>query len=253
MSTLVEQIKKLNNQIELSQQSDKAHHIIGEVTYIYEFLNKPQQKLSKLLKQFDALINLPDTAINEVSVTDAVKNLARSNLSILADFTNRWEVEGHLARQGNELVAVDNSLNGFAAILNDDISNCWSDWLQQLQSSIVLEDVLLETQKNIPGLESVYANYKNNKIKLGELTKNIPEDAIAIRQIALLSEEMAKQIGMMDFNLPEEVSTFFKHLNNPIHLGKVPVSMLTPEVISWLKEHKIIDQFAVERWRNRNS
>ena len=251
MSTLKEQIEELNIQIKLSQQSDTAQNTLKELSEIYERLATPQLELEKTINKYDALKHIPESATFKFKVPENLKNIAIVSNSALNSLAARWKNEGPLIRNGNDLANVASGLIGLNSQFFEQVTSCWEAWIRQLKSTVVIETVLLETQRHIPGLEDTYTSYNNDMKTFILITKSIPDDKSVINQVISLSQRMANSIGRMQFNLPENVSLFFKYLNNPLHLGKAPISMLTPEVISWLQERNIIDQFIVERWSRR--
>jgi len=245
MATLNEQICQLKEQLNLNQHADNARHILDE----YEAIHTPLSKLNSVLRfmsdQYSTLQNLPDEAPARMVFSTEIKETTHNTLFVLQKFTERWDQEGHVARQGNDLPNLVQSLQSLASSCQSEVEYCWKSWVNYLESYVSLEDVLLQSQKNIPSLEKTYNNFITAQSRFRELIKQIPQSPDIIHELQQLREKMVELKGEMQFDLPEEVSAFFKQLDT--HNRRVTLAILTPAIFDWLSSHKLLSEYVVSR------
>lgn len=245
MVTLNKQIGLLNEQLQLSQQADNARHILEQYDLIRTPLFDGNDSLKTLYNQSLVLQNLPEDAPQKMEFSDEVRGTAKLALSTLQTFTDRWQSEGHEARQGNDLSSATNSLNGLVSTATTEVDQCWKSWKESLSTLVALEDVLLESQKNIPGLEAIYKDFVKNRDEFRALVAKFPKDVMAIQRLQQLRDSLLQLKAKMQFDLPPEVAIFFKQLDSLTR--KVSLSSMTPEVFEWLRLNNLIDAYVVSR------
>jgi len=245
MATLNEQIGLLNKQLQLSQQADKKKHILEE----YELIRKPLSECSDSLKtMFDRsllLRSLPEDAPSKMAFSKYLRDVAKIATIALQTFNARWLLEDHEARQGNDLSFAINSLNGLISSSKDEVEQCWKSWKESLETLVTLEDVLLESQKNIPGLEAIYKAFVKNRQEFRTLVAKFPKDVSEIKKLQELSNTLLQLKAKMQFDLPQEVAIFFKELDG--FTRKVSLSTMTIDVFEWLRSHNLLDAYVVSR------
>ncbi len=245
MVTLNTQISLLDEQLKLSQQADNSKHILEEFENIRGALSNVNSLLKKVYEQFLVLQNLPEDAPQKIEFSEEIRDSAKSASMALQTFAERWVAEGHVARQGNELSVVTNSLNSLISSGSAEVEQCWKSWRESLVSLVALEDILLESQKNIPGLEDNYKAFVKNRQEFRVLVARLPLDESEIKKLQQLSDTLQKLKAQMQFDLPQEVAIFFKQLDSLNR--KVSLSAMTPEVFAWLRLHKLLDAYVVSR------
>jgi predicted nucleic acid-binding Zn-ribbon protein len=245
MTTLNKQIELLNKQLQWNQQADNAKHIIEEYKLIRNQLFDIDEALKAMHNRFQALQALPDDAPRKMEFSVDVLEVARSALSALQNFVARWEKEGHEARQGDDLALTVKSLNSFISAGSKEEYACWQEWCGSLKGLVALEDILLEMQKNIPGLEKIHASFVKSRSQFRELVAKFPEDTEDIAKLQRLSVQMQDLKNKMQFDLPEEVATFFKELDNMNR--RVSLAKITKEVFEWLRSNNLLDAYVVSR------
>lgn len=246
MSTLKQQMQTLRTQLDLSRQSGEAQYIIHEYREIFNRLQGPLLQLRTIQRQYQAMRSLSDDAPKKIEISEIINSLAKVSTDDLRKFVHRWQEEDYKVRQGDDLANVEASLNGLIKAFKEDISICWNEWIEQITSKSGIEDVLLESQKNIPGSEDIYIKYVKCRQDFRNLHSKIPDEMSVITRLEQLCQQMISLKDQMQFDVPADVSLFFKQLNTN-RLFKVPLSLLTPTVYSWLQEHNLLGQFMVER------
>ena len=245
MVTLNEQIGLLDEQLQLSQHADNAKHILGEYEAIRAPLSKVYDSLKTVYEHSLVLQKLPEDAPQKMVFSKEVGEAVKSAISALQAFTVRWESEGHAARQGNELSFATNSLNSLISSGTAEVEQCWMSWRGSLESLVALEDIVLQSQKNIDGLEETYKIFVKGRQEFRELVAKYPKDVMDIKKLQQLSDSLQRLKAKMQFEYPQEVATFFKQLNSLTR--KVSLSAMTPEVFEWLRSHNLLDNYVVSR------
>jgi hypothetical protein len=247
MSTLSQQIQELQTQLDLNNQSKASKQIINEYSEIYKHLEPGCIGLNSSIKRFLALKEMPE--IPKISI--AVQSLATATKTAFNEFYAKWSFAPQDARQGNELAIFENSLKSLANTFNSELKEYWDAWIKELQKNAILEEVLLESQRLIPGKETIYSEYIIKKNLFNGQIEKLPNEGSVVVDIKILTEEMIKLIGQMEFNLPNDVKIFFEHLRNSQYGGKAPLRLLTKSVLDWLEVNKLTDKFYVEQMNRR--
>jgi hypothetical protein len=243
MATISEQISLLKEQLQLSQQADNSRHILDEYEAIRTSIFKVNDSLKTMYSKSRTLQGLPEGGHQKMEFSEDVRETAKSGLFALQTFTARWESEGYKARQGNDLTLMTESLKSLVTSGTEQVEHCWKGWVESLE--VALEDVRLESQKNIPGLESTHAAFIKARIQFRELVAKFPEGAEDIERLQRLSTIMQQLKEKMQFDLPEEVAIFFRQLDSMSR--KVSLGAMTPGVFEWLRLHNLLDAYVVSR------
>lgn len=245
MTTLSEQINLLEEQLDLSQQAGHAKHILNEYEVIRKQLSEAEDSLRVMHSRFQVLQALPEDVPQKMEFSGEVREVAKRALFLLQTFSTRWEAERHESRQGNELRVATESLKSLSVIGKAEVDKCWRRWVELLKSLVALEDLLLESQKSIPGLEKTYNDFVKNRHQFIELVDKFPQNAQDIKRLQELSATMQSLKEKMQFDLPEDVATFFKQLDGLNH--RVSLAAITPEVFDWLRSQNLLDAYVISR------
>lgn len=245
METLNEQIALLDAQLQLNQQAHNARHILEQYELIRTPLFNANSSLDTMYKRSLLLRELPGDYSQKMAYSEDVRRTAKSALSAIGTFAARWQSEDYESRQGNELSVATNSLNNLISSGSVEVEQCWQSWRESLESLVALEDLLLESQRNIPGLEEIYKAFVKNRQEFRALVAKFPKDVSDIKRLEQLSDTLQKLRDQMQFDLPQEVAIFFKQLDSLAR--KVSLSTMTPEVFEWLRSHNLLDAYVVSR------
>lgn len=245
MTTIKQQMADLKNEITLNQQADNKKHILSELETIREPLSRANSAMQSMLDSYHILQNLPEDTPEKIEFSQEIKEGAKTAKFALESFYNLWHQEEHRARQGNDFANTLNTLGSVLSSCQTTITDCWQKWVNALRSEVHLEPILLESQKNIPGLKQVYEDFVLYRDRFQELTKRFPEDLDIINELVQLRDQLVELKGKMQFDLPKDVGVFFNDLNSLHH--QVSLTLLTTDVIEWLKNHDMLDEFVVSR------
>jgi hypothetical protein len=251
MSTLKEQLQSVKNELELGKKAEESKHIIEECEVIYQRLVKPHDKLRRLIAEFKILQLLPDELVQVLKSSEDIANQSAKCMHSIESFKALWETKKHQARSHDELANAEASLETLVETFGQAVRECWNIWVEQITSRVAVENIKLESQKNLPGLDKVYRNYVESQNQLNGLIKRIPNEPTAIDTINGLCERMVELKSKMQWDVDPEVAAFFDRLDRD-PLGKVPLSLLSAKVMAWLEEQGYLDQFVIQRRGKRH-
>ena len=251
MSTLKEQLQSVKNELELGKKAEESKHIIDECGVIYQRLVKPQDKLRKLIAELKILQLLPDEFVQALKLSEDIADQTVKCMHSIESFKALWEMKKHQARSHDELANAEASLEGLVENLGQAIRECWDLWVEHITRKVAVESIKLESQKNLPGLDKVYNGYVVSQNQLNGLLKRIPSEPTAIDTINSLCERMVELKSEMEWNIDPEIADFFDRLDRDPQ-NKVPLSLLSRKVMTWLEEQGYLDQFVIQRRGTRH-
>jgi len=251
MSTLKEQLKSLKSELELSKQAEKSKHIIEECEVIYARLQRPHDELRRLIAESEILQLLPDEHIEMLTSSEVIANESAKCMHNIESFKALWETKRYQARSHDELANAEASIKSLVGTYGQAVRECWNLWVEQITRRVAVEDIKLESQKSLPGLDVVYRSYVESQNQLNGLIKRIPNEPTAIDKINSLCERMVELKSKMQWDVDPEVAAFFDRLDRDPQ-DKVPLSLLSAKVMAWLEEHGYLDQFVIQRRGTRH-
>lgn len=249
MRTLEQQLIALREQYQLSRSAGKAHEAIKDCGEIFSRLKPVIDALSVSVKHRSILEALPEDAPEQVDFDEDLQELRNLAASNLARFLQVWMSQKSEARQDDSLNAVEESLRQLSLRIGERLQSCWINWIGSLRDRFIVEQVILDTQRDIPGLEHSYARYVELQKQFKVLARQVPDSISSLGDLQHLAKEMHAERGQMKFDLPQEVDAFFKRLNQHGGSGKVSLSEVSPEIFDWLREQGLLANFTIERSR----
>lgn len=247
MATLKKQIALIEEELNLNKQANDAQHILGEYETIRESLSKVETSIKNMFNYYQVLQVLPEDAPEKMVFSVEIKEAAKNAKFILKTFADRWQQEEHKARQGNDLANATQSLEALFLSCKAEIERCWQSWVGVLDMDVRLEDALLQSQRNIPGLEETHNEFIKARSRFRELIEQLPNDKSVITELTQLRKKMTDLKGQMQFDLPEDVSNFFKELD--AFNRHVSLALVTPNVLEWLQAKNMLNEYVVSRKR----
>ena len=249
MRTLEQQLISLREQYQLSRSAGKAHEAIKDCGEIFSRLKPVIEALSVAVKHRSVLESLPEDAPERIDFDENLQRLRNLAASSLARFLQAWTSHKSEARQDDSLNAVEESLRQLSLCIDERLQSCWISWIGSLRDTFIVEQVILDTQRDIPGLERSYTRYVELQKQFKTLATQVPGAVSSLNDLQLIAKEMHAERGRMKFDLPQEVDAFFKRLNQHGGGGKVPLSEVSPQIFDWLSEQGLLANFTIERSR----
>lgn len=247
MSALEQQIRNLRSEQLLSQSAGQSRESIEDCKHIYERFQDIASSLKAMVANAAVLKALPADAPELMQLSAELQEQCSKALASLKLFIGVWSQKKSAARQDDTLNNAQVALGKLTAQLEEKVMSCWAAWTTQLDSLCRVEQVMLDTQRGIPGVERFYTEYVALRKQFLAQAKQVPETVWSIQELNKLAERMQQVRDQMDFDLPTDVGNFFNRLNQPGSLGQVPLSLMTLETLQWLQEHDLLGQFTVSR------
>ncbi len=246
MTLLLEQIKDLESQFNALVSGSESREAIDDYVNILQKINPVVADFTEKVNQRSVLMELPDDNSPEgFSLSEQEKML---NIRVCSDiFDENFKEKDHKVSHGDDLSNLCNSIEGIIVIVSSKNKLGWSSWIQSLASSIDISESLLAEQENIPHLLKICEQYRQKMTSFNVLIVRIPTEVTTILEISKLADELKELIEKMDFKLPEEVKEFFKSIHSVIDRNEAPLSMLSNEVLQWLRDSGELDRFVVKR------
>lgn len=281
MTTLRQQLAEMQKELNLSVQAGKASQIIDKCNLVYSKTNTIADKFALLKQQYPAQQQLPrgiaviwnDEQRSElIAASNSVKSLKLQwgrwlkNQSI----DNPGEEENRAAQEPMSQESQDETLTASAEpiaydiIQNDSLTHCvsqlgslhkdlskelgvaWNAWLEELHQQVHVDDKTLNFQKNANKFDDIASDYERQRQDFENLTQSQPVYGEKIHQIKALAEKLYSLRSMMKTDWPDVVQSFFNRINGPQSL-RPTLSALTPEVLEWLRDEGMLDEFVITR------
>lgn len=247
MSPLEQQIQALRSEQLLSQSSGQAREAIEDCKQIYVRFQDVAKRLKSRKVSAEVLKALPPDAPETMQFSAETQQQCNKAIISLNAFIAVWQQKKSATLQDDALDNAHSALVELGLELERKVQSCWDAWTAQLENHCRVEQVVLDAQRGIPGLDQFYTEYQGLRTKLISGTKNLPEDVWAIQDLEKIAESMRQVREQMVDDLPAEVSAFFKCLNQVGNKSQAPLSMLTIETLQWLIENKQLGQYTISR------
>ncbi|WP_223534637.1 hypothetical protein [Pseudomonas sp. GL-B-16] len=247
MSMLEQQIQSLRSEQLLSQSAGQSRESIEDCKHIYERFQNIASSLKDMVANAAVLKALPADAPESMQLSAELQEQCGKATISLKAFNDVWSQKKSAARQDDALDNAQVALGKLTTALEEKVMSCWKTWVAQLDSLCRVEQVMLDTQRGIPGVDRFYAEYVALRKQFLAQAKQVPETVWSIQELKKLAERMQQVRDQMDFELPADVGLFFNQLNQLGSLGRAPLSMMTLEAFQWLQEHDLLGQFTVSR------
>lgn len=247
MSPLEQQIQALRSEQLLSQSSGKSRDAIEDCKQIYLRFQDVASRLKSRKKSADVLSALPSDAPETMQFSAETQQQCNKAIISLSAFTSVWQQKKSAALQDDSLDNAHSALVELDLEIEGKVQSCWRAWTAQLENHCRVEQIVLDAQRGIPGLDQFYTEYQALRAKLMSGTKNIPENIWVVQDLEKIAENMRQVRDQMVDDLPSEVSAFFKCLNQVGNKSQAPLSMLTIETLQWLIENEQLGQYTISR------
>tara|TARA_R110002167_G_scaffold137654_1_gene324725 strand:- start:18816 stop:19613 length:798 start_codon:yes stop_codon:yes gene_type:complete len=265
MSTLKKQIKELQNQINLSSNAQENETIIEANTDVLKRLNDSLKMLKRaevIFRVMPLISRLDDQLVprrkdventgyligegSKFVLGDDIKSLLENAKESMNIFTDKWKDINFKAQQDESLNEFDIHLKNFSEVINSLNNKYWKTWLSNLENHFVVEEIVLEQQKTIPGKKDIYSQYNNFKARFdaGKVSKDVNSSLVS--SLNNLKEELIKLRAQMDRSeLPKDVAKFLKELDAT--WSTPTLELVTPNVFEWLRNQGLLTKLKVSR------
>jgi hypothetical protein len=247
MTALEQQIKSLRSEHLLSQSAGQSRESIEDCKHIYGRFQDIASSLKVMVANAAVLKALPADAPEMMQLSSELHEQCNKAIASLNAFIVVWSQKKSTARQDDALNNAQVALGKLTTQLEEKVLSCWKAWTAQLDSLSRVEQVMLDTQRGIPGVERFYTEYVALRKQFLAQAKQVPETVWDINELNKLAQRMQQVRDHMDFDLPTDVGVFFSRLNLSGSLGQAPLSLMTLEAFQWLQKHDLLGQFTISR------
>lgn len=281
MTTLRQQLAEMQKELDLSVQAGKASQIIDKCNLVCSKTNTIADKFALLKQQYPAQQQLPRgiaVTWNDEQRSELIA--AANSVKSLKLQWGRWLKNQSVNNPGEEENLVDqeespqNSLDetqaaseeptAYDIIQNDSLTHCvsqlgtlhkdlskelkdaWDAWLEELHQQVHVDDKTLNFQKNANKFDDIASDYERRRQDFENLTQCQPVSGEKIHQIKALAEKLYSLRSRMKTDWPDVVQAFFNSINGP-QSHRPTLSALTPEVLEWLRDEEMLDEFVITR------
>lgn len=242
MTTLKTQLAGLREKYQLKEQLQSMQDVYEQYRTIRDRLLDVAEPLQKACAQLKVLKTLPELQEQlDFQENAAVFFGVRAELQAL---TASFKESGERIEQ-NGLGELLVRLSGVHDRISEKVVQAWAAFLAELEARAVLAPVFLEQQKTL-GNTMAYTNYRNALDNFNRQKTSAPDSQAVVKKLQGYCDEMVELKKGMEFNAPDDVLRFFDALDKQ---HQASLALLTPEVLSWLKEKALLQFFNVTRKR----
>ncbi|PKH01373.1 hypothetical protein CXF72_17015 [Psychromonas sp. MB-3u-54] len=242
--SLKNQIADMCKEIKYYQDSASLEDKKQDLKTISMRLDTASKKVEHEAKKHDCLSDIDEVNLYCDSSINALKQAKMG----LQAFKILWETleDKSLSDDQNTLFNLTESLKSTSDLFTDFHKVIWVEWLDEQINLAQVDDFILEHQRSVHGNIDLYNKYNFTKRDLDNQINDFNFDKtqlLRIKQFAHRCAELKEKMNTED--LPEGVKKLFDKLNR---VGNIAfVSLLTPEVMDWLKKNNKLDTLVVRQ------
>lgn len=160
-----------------------------------------------------------------------------------------WQTKKEQLRQHENFPDLLNHLEVCCDELKEHLEQNWYKCVEVWKSRFLVPNALLNDISNIPVQNELCLAYSELLTRFNLLVKNLPQQKGTLLTIEKCVEELTELQSKMEFNIPENVKSFFANFTPSS--DTVSLQLLTPEVFQWLHNKKLLNNFSIKRnWKN---
>lgn len=239
MTSLLCRSQMAQENLKKAQIANQIRHQVSSIQNLHATWSDRKRKVGEALEKLSwlsiAVAEEPDLQMAQ----DVLRGLAEDAWTLLSNADDVQAVS-----KGDLWTRLLNSAEGMSAKTETVVRQVWA--LRIEESGVVdsperIEEQMPKSPANMSTLQDYKDLYARYKVLRTQFFPKTSEDLTALRDSALQLQELLQKI---DLELPDEVRKFYRALNFGAGL-----ELLTPTVLSWLKEKDDISRFLV-RVRN---
>lgn len=244
--SIKEQISKLGRQIDLRKEAKQFESKIKDNTIILERLDKANGKLQEQTKRAQLLMGLDRFEGKSLEIDQDVEQSALNAKNNLESFRALWNKENHLALQNNCLKEAEDQISLYTTQLKTITDLSFEQWCSEQIAKFEVGDVILEQQKTFPDKIKIHDDYVSEQRAFNNLIQGFAWTESELHSLFQKASQLADLYDQMNHEaLPEDVKKFLSGVRS-VSIRST-LSLLTPEVLEWLKENQMLDMFVVSQ------
>ncbi|MDO6777382.1 protein DpdI [Shewanella sp. 3_MG-2023] len=241
--SLKAQIAQLQQEVAYYNDAASLEGIKDSLKTISGRIDDAARGIESEARKHECLKNIEDV---DLFVEGGVDALLQTTENLQA-FKSLWlEVEHEsVSDEKNTLYSLTEALKQTAKLYSDTHQQVWRDWSEEKISLAQVDEFILEQQKKVHGNAELHDRYVRTKKDFDEQVEVFNFDPVSLLRIQQLAQKCAELKGEMNTeDLPDGVKKLFDELNR---IGGVAlVSLLTPEVMQWLKDNNKLNSLVIK-------
>jgi len=168
---------------------------------------------------------------------------------LLNDVKKIWQTKKEQLRQHEGFADLISHLEVCCNEIEEHLQQNWHKCIEVWKGQFLVPNVLLNGIANIPSQRELCLAYSELLTKFNQLVKCPPQQIETLTVIEKCVEQLTEIHSKMDFNIPENVKSFFENFN--YSTDAVSLQLLTPEIFQWLHNKEMLKYFSIQRdWKN---
>lgn len=242
MSTLKQQISHLNEQFQIKKQVKKDDNIYEKYRQVRDELYSVAIPLKMTITTLGVIARLP-SPLSEIVIDTDAKDKIDDAEAALKEFAQQFQALKADAQQKGHLGETIEKLASVQTTFAEKTESNWRTFIDDLESQQKLEPVFLEQQKTL-GFHRIYSEYQTALDNFNRQKAMGPATPAVVKKLQEYCTQMVQLKGQMEFKAPPSVLAFFQELDRS---NRASLTLLTPEVLTWLKEKEMLNSFNVMR------
>ncbi|CAH0221120.1 hypothetical protein SRABI13_02216 [Erwinia aphidicola] len=242
MSTLKQQISQLREQFQIKKQVKKEDNVYEKYRQVRDELYSVANPLKATITTLGVIARLPSPLSNIVIDTDAKYKIDDAEAA-LKEFAQQFQALNADAQQKGHLGETIEKLASIQTMFAEKTESNWRTFIDDLEIQQMLEPVFLEQQKTL-GFHRIYSEYQTALDNFNRQKAMGPAMPAVVKKLQEYCTQMVQLKGQMEFEAPPSVLAFFQELDRS---NRASLTLLTPEVLAWLKEKETLNSFNVMR------
>jgi len=249
---LLDQISEVEVELDKVSQGQSNAVAIDRLYSVYQNISPILKELESNAIRRETCRHLPESYSLNALGSDVAEELQNALfcvdlfLATWQDLENKYDIaQQDVCRNTQDAVAIVNTS------LETTINQTYTNWKAQVQAEINVSESDLDKQNTSPELKQNASEYRIHYQNIQEAIEVADPTLAMINRVESLRKKLLAARDKMEFNQPGDVVRLFKHLGQVGNGGHAPLSMLTKEVMDWIKEEGQEDHFYVGNKRVR--
>ncbi|GAL28904.1 hypothetical protein JCM19239_2145 [Vibrio variabilis] len=244
--SIKEHISKLGRQIELRKAAKQFESKIADNSTILKRLDKVNGELQEQTKRTQLLMRLDRFEGKSLEIAQDVEQSASNAKNYLERYRTLWNEKNYLALQDNCLKDTEEQISKYTDQLKAITKESFEQWCSEQIAKFEVGDVILEQQKTFPDKVKIHDDYVSEQRAFNNLVNSFAWTESELHLLFQKAGQLADLYDQMNHEaLPEEVKKFLSGVRSVS--TRSTLSLLTPEVLEWLKENQMLDMFVVSQ------
>ena len=241
MSSLIDQLQKVDHELDLLSKSSQNARAIEETNELVSELEGPYTSLKESTALRQTLRNLPNEYLVDINMEE--KSTIHELVTLLDLIESKWNEIRHEVRQTKEKTSLIEKMTALSKQFSTNSRMMWQTFVNAERVRFEVTDAEISSArigaKDNSAKVRQFEQYRNQFNEKSKGLPSSPESIADLREVANNLEQLKAQI---EWQLPDEVKRFYQQLD-----AGAPLTSLTKTVLGWLKEHNALKDLHIKR------